>query len=340
MLFEFSSEVTGLATYVGKGDALEFRFDSPRVITVRLSKDYADGLKPRESSDAVCTGTTGADPPDSEIEAALKAGWRLPVVEGKILDGDPTTKFIDGVFADLRSKIIETATLFRWRYGIAEGPPDPCHTSKQRYSEDGRVWHDVTLLRSIRLMWGLTVPSTAEDGASKRIVELVVAGMEEPLGRQLFREAWSQRSLRPRSALVIGVAAAEVGFKKLVGTLVPHAQWLVDEIQTPSLSKMLSKYLPTLPVKARFVGKTLRPPKVLLRQLDKAVERRNKLVHAGEPPPSLDELEEMLRAVNDFLWICDVYQGHDWAARYITIETQRAWENDGTVPRGAGMPAV
>ena len=83
----------------------------------------------------------------------------------------------------------------------------------------------------------------------------------------------------------------------------PQAQWLVDEVQTPSLSKMLSKFLPTLPVKARFDG-PIRPPKTLLRQLEKAVESRNKLVHSGESPPKRDELDEMLKAVNNFLWIC------------------------------------
>jgi len=51
---------------------------------------------------------------------------------------------------------------------------------------------------------------------------MIKPGAEEPLGRQLFREAWSEREMHPRSALVvIGVAAAEVGFKRLVGSLVP-----------------------------------------------------------------------------------------------------------------------
>ena len=54
MFFQFSSEVTGLARYAEKSD-VEFGFDSPRVISVRLSKGYPDGLKPHESADAVCT---------------------------------------------------------------------------------------------------------------------------------------------------------------------------------------------------------------------------------------------------------------------------------------------
>jgi hypothetical protein len=243
MFFQFSSEVTGLATYAEKSE-VEFSFDSPREISVRLSKGYPDGLKPRESADAVCTSTATVEPPDGKIADELKAGWVLPVVDGKVKVGDSTTEFIDGVLGQLRAAMISTATLFRWRQGVAEGPPDPCHTLKARYSNDGEVWREVPLL-SIKLRFGL-VTSAPEDGVSKQVIELANAGTEEPLGRQLFREAWTQRNLRPRSALVIGVAAAEVGFKKLVGSLVPQAQWLVDEVQTPSLSKMLSKFLPTL----------------------------------------------------------------------------------------------
>jgi len=200
MVVEFSSEVTGLAGNLGRGDVLEFRFDSPRVISVRLGKSYPDGRKPREASDAVCTNTTTVEPPDPKIAAELKSGWVLPVVAGKVKVGDPTTEFIDSVFAELRSLMKSTVTLFRWRQGIAEGPPDPCHTLGARYSEDGDVWHDVSLLRSVSLHFGMTGPSAPDDDACKQVAELVTVVSEEPLGRQLFREAWIQRNLRPRSA--------------------------------------------------------------------------------------------------------------------------------------------
>jgi hypothetical protein len=328
MYFRFSSEVTGVARYVEKGD-VEFSFDRPTVISVRLNKYYPDGLKPREPADAVCTSTATAEPPDAKIAAGLEAGWTLPVIDGKIQEGDPATDFIDGVLRELRAAMVSAVTLFRWRQGVPDGPSDPCHTLKAHYSTDGEIWREVFLVRSVKIRFGLST-SAPEDNVSEQVVELASAGTEEPLGRQLFREAWTQKDSRPRSALVIGVAAAEVGFKKLVGSLVPQVQWLVDEIQTPSLSKMLRNYLPTLPVRARFEGKSIRPPNALLRELDKAVERRNKLVHAGEPPPKWDELEEMLRAVNDFLWICDLYQGHVWAAKHISVSLLNSWKSDHT----------
>jgi hypothetical protein len=328
MFFQFSSEVTGLAQYAEKTD-VEFSFDSPRVISVRLSKGYPDGLKPHNPGDAVCTSTTTVEPPDVKIADELTAGWVLPVVDGKIKVGDPTTEFIDGVLGDPRAAMISTVALFRWRQGVAEGPPDPCHTLKASYSNDGKVWREILLVRGFKISWGLTT-SAPEDGVSEQVVEWAKAGTEEPLGRQLFREAWSQRKSRPRSALVLGVAAAEVGFKKLVGSLVPQAEWLVDQVQTPALYKMLSKFLPTLPVKARFTDKPIRPPSALLHQLERAVESRNKLVHAGQSPPKPDELDEMLRAVNDFLWICDLYQGHLWAAKHISVSVLNTWESDHT----------
>jgi hypothetical protein len=128
--------------------------------------------------------------------------------------------------------------------------------------------------------------------------------------------------------LVIGVAAAEVGLKKLIGSLAPQTQWLVDELQTPSLSKIMRKFLPTLPVKLRFTGKCIRPPNRLLNRLDKAVEWRNDLVHAGKTTPSYNELEEMLLAVYDSLCICDVYADYGWAHLYISRETMSAWEDE------------
>jgi hypothetical protein len=167
---------------------------------------------------------------------------------------------------------------------------------------------------------------TAE--VNEEIKALLTRNFEEPLGHQLFREAWNLRISNPRSALVIGVAAAEVGVKKLIGTLVPDARWLIEEIQSPPLGRLLRKYLPTLPMKIRFFGSTTGFPKALIKALESGVEKRNKTVHAGEPPPVRSELETTLRAVNDLLWICDFYLGNTWAAAYISPETVRAWTDE------------
>jgi hypothetical protein len=81
-------------------------------------------------------------------------------------------------------------------------------------------------------------------------------------------------------------------------------------------------------VKAKFHGKKIAPPSKLIKELEHAVECRNKLVHAGGVPPHREQLEEMLRAVNDFLWICDVYAGHAWVAEFISTDTNTAWGDE------------
>lgn len=280
-------------------------------------------------STAVCAAETTEEAIDEKVSSEINLGISASL-DGKranFKDVDSrAVKFVEHILDELYSTMILTAAVFRWRCG-AEGPPDPVRNLRGFCSSDGVSWREVGMFRGLKISFGIpTGPLPPPDVIRNDIAEMIKAGMEEPLGHQLFREAWSQRQVRPRSALVIGVAAAEVGFKKLVGSLVPRAQWLMDEVQTPSLEKMLRKFLPILPVKCRFQGKSIRPPNVLLNKLGNAIECRNKLVHAGQPPPSGNELATMLRAVSDLLWICDLYSGHDWAHKYIPEGTLMAWQ--------------
>lgn len=73
----------------------------------------------------------------------------------------------------------------------------------------------------------------------------------EPLGHELWREAWNLRGLSPRSALLVGYASMETGLKELIASLVPAAAWLVGEVPAPPVCKMLKEYLPLLPRRDR-----------------------------------------------------------------------------------------
>lgn len=331
--FRCSYEVTELGRHLRESDKLKFSFDIPGPRVVYLGKTYRDGRKPADWASAVCEGEADEEMIDetmaSEFNQISSASTEDKFVTPNQLSPHALA-FFDGILGKLSKQMNSTVSIFRWRYGLPEGPLNPGRNRHEYFSTDGESWREIPLARSLSMSFGIsTEPLPSPDVIRKEVAELAASGTEEPLGRQLFREAWNQKQERPRSALVIGVAAAEVGFKKLVGGLVPEAQWLMDEVQTPSLGKMLNNFLPTLPVKRRFKGKSIRPPKELLKQLDKAVNFRNKLVHAGQPPPDNDELEAMLRAVSDFLWICDVYAGHGWAHRYISVETMKAWPSEG-----------
>lgn len=336
MIFRFSCEILGLRPHLKDPADIKFHFNSPIAATIRLSTKYPDGQEPTEASSAACSGTTTGEFEDderaTEIQGALASSLDGKWANFRGIEASrmPTTlAAIDRFFSPLIALTESTVSILRWRCGLSEGPADPFHRRSEHLSQDGESWLEISMARSATVTFG--IPSRQIEASpefEQRIVGLVSERSEEPLGHQLFKEAWNQKGAHPRSALVIGVAAAEVGLKKLIGALVPQAQWLVDEIQTPSFSKMLRKYLPSLRVKAQFQGKKIAPPNTLIKKLEKAVEYRNKLVHAGKAPPHRQDLEEMLRAVNDFLYICDVYIGHVWAAEHISVETRSAWEDD------------
>jgi hypothetical protein len=129
----------------------------------------------------------------------------------------------------------------------------------------------------------------------------------------LLREALDVSTSNPRSAIVIGISAAEVGFKHLVAELVPDAEWLISKVPSPPLPKMLKEYLPLLPTKLTLDGSTPAPPKYVRTLLTDGVESRNTIAHAGQGGLHGQLLVDTLEAVRDMLYLFDYYAGHEWA---------------------------
>ena len=156
---------------------------------------------------------------------------------------------------------------------------------------------------------------------------MVKKGLNEPTGHELFREAWEQRHQNPRSALIIGIAATEVGFKQLVSTLVPETLWLIENVPSPPLTKMLREYLPNLPVKCKIRGTVSPLPDILLKVLEDGVNLRNRAAHIGQMTFTYEKLDEILLAVRDLLWILDYYSGMNWALNEVRPEIRRILES-------------
>jgi hypothetical protein len=105
--------------------------------------------------------------------------------------------------------------------------------------------------------------------------------------------------------------------KQLIATLVPTARWLVEELPSPPLVKMMKHYVPDLPVRVE-VDRDRRCPKHLLTKLQAAVEERNDVVHRGATPGIY--LRETLLAVRELLYLLDFYAGNLWAVSYFSPE--------------------
>lgn len=162
--------------------------------------------------------------------------------------------------------------------------------------------------------------STIAEGDLAELNELALQDDEEPLAHQLLREAWDLKYSSPRSSVVIGVSAAEVGLKRLIVDLAPVTRWLMEELPSPPLVRMMTHYLPELEIRAP-VPREDRCPGQLRKRLQAAVEARNRVVHRGEQPEL--SLYAALRSVREFLYLLDYYGGHEWAAAYLSEETRR-----------------
>jgi hypothetical protein len=148
---------------------------------------------------------------------------------------------------------------------------------------------------------------------------LVAAGRGEPLDHVMFRDVWSQQHTNPRSALVIGMAAAELSVKRCISTLVPGAEWLATNAPTPPLENMLRDYVPLLPALKSFNGAVKPPQDAVLKTVKNGIFLRNRVAQAGASPPEPASVSEILLPVRDVLWLLD-YGGNEWAT-HIRQET-------------------
>ncbi|WP_336922129.1 hypothetical protein [Aquipuribacter sp. SD81] len=213
----------------------------------------------------------------------------------------------------------------RWRFGY-DSPHSPYAFIDSHWSLDRGRWQEVPLqasatvrqARSFRLI----------DSTRQAAQQILDTGTGEPLAHQLLREAQDVALQNPRSALVIGLAAVEAGFKALVGDLIPDASWMVENVPSPPLVRMLKDYLPTLPARNDLDGRRVAAPKYVRTLMTNAVEERNRVVHVGRSTFTSENLRETLDAARDLLYLFDLYAGNGWARDQLSAHFLAAARNE------------
>lgn len=228
--------------------------------------------------------------------------------------------FIKSTQKRLSESVHVFISAIRWRMDLV-GSNKPIRFGKFEWSKEGMDWQEFKYSFSfphVDIFKGL---NQSEKLPKNDIEELLKEFRKEPVHHILFRESWELRYAHPRSAIVVGVSAAEVAMKECISTLVPDAQWLAEEAPTPPLAKMMSNYLPMLPAKNKFNGEVLALPSRVRKEIQSGVEIRNKVVHAGLDAPNHEKIESILLAVKDFLWLIDYYCGYSWSVSHIREKT-------------------
>lgn len=195
------------------------------------------------------------------------------------------------------------------------------------WSHDGEQWFQLParVVPRGRISRGLILTKESEHEVS----QLASAALSEPLAHGLLREAQSA-SRDPRTALISGVAALEIGVKACVAALLPLSQWLVENVPSPPVERLLVDYLPTLPAKNLINDKVLPPPPAHMAIIKKAVAMRNKVVHSGKADVTWENSNEALRVIADVLWLLDFYAGHAWALDHASRGMLEQMKNAGT----------
>jgi hypothetical protein len=300
MHFRLRYAMDGIRVELGEGGILKFRLNQENCSAVHIVR-LVDETNP-SGTKLVCDGICErkVEPPVEESFRQFSADVPL-VASCQALFGQ--------ILANLYPHMQKVVSVLRWRYCLMEGPLRPFHNGTESYSFDGVEWREIPRrAMSATLSFGHPQPKAAvSEQVIQEVIELVKKDVDEPLERQLFREAWNLREQYPKAAFVIGVAAAEIGFRSLIGPIGGRK----------AISRLLAQHWPGPRFKYTIQGREIKPSASILKVLKEGIQKRNAVIHEGAVAPGKDELREILSNIGQLLWIWDLYSGHKWALEHL-----------------------
>lgn len=213
-------------------------------------------------------------------------------------------------YCDAPGKVLKYSSLY-WRCGEGGYPHVP---------QNGGPTHAVTIKGMFGIHW-------SERHASDLQNLWVHDSISEPLGHTLLREAAALSHESPRSSVLMMAAALETAVKTHVSNIAPDTAWLMEEIPSPPVFKILKDYIPLVHQKKGNELKFWDKLKPELKKVQKLIELRNKIAHTGKLPVDIESIENNIDLVSDFLYVIDVLDGHEWAKSLVdhTLREKLEW---------------
>jgi hypothetical protein len=288
----------------------DFKFDDARIVVSDPAKQLdatltrkppgPDSLVP-EIGDGLIIATCERLVADRLYEQAVSSG-QISIKQEAVAN----------VFYDMQRFILRTLRLLRWRTR-SPGRPHPIRaTIGFRWSLDGIEWKSVADYLSMKIKQ-LENPPVLTKEATDFVNAEISGELDEPLGHELLREAWTNLETNMRSAIVLAVAAAEVGFKQFAVKIFPDTAWILEHLQSPPLTKMLDLF-PWDKIKLQINGKAVSVPETIKDELKKAITLRNEIVHGYSAGLTSDTTESVLYCVRDLLYFLDGLTDLKWWA--------------------------
>jgi hypothetical protein len=226
---------------------------------------------------------------------------------------------------DLETEMMETVKgTFNYLRWTNLGIPQEIHISYRSFtfSMNGTEWFPVPS-RGLGVSVGeaFTPLIKIEKDNVAVIRDLIINDVQEPISYSLLREALVLKHSNPRASFIIAISAIEIAVKSLIAKILPQSEWLLENIPSPPIFKIMKEYFPLLPSNGTTDGSPFIIPKAMLKKLQKWIETRNLVVHKGSDAIVGDELSNMLLCIKDMLHIIDFNCGHIWAVKFIRKET-------------------
>lgn len=286
---------------------------------------FVDSYNIRRVMIRVADGVSLPYKPKDEILIAEDGSCAKDFSPRRHLCPSDIANLIEHVESDLASKANRLFKLLRWRQ-CCDAPGEVLkHYALYWRVDEGDYPHaplnggpsrQITVQGMFGIHW-------SEEHSTDLQKLWIAKDIMEPLGHTLLREAAALSTESPRSSILIMTAALETAVKTHISRIVPETAWLMEEIPSPPIFKILGHYVPLI---HRNCGKELDfwdNVKPSINKVRKLIELRNKVAHTGKIPENAGPIQDDIVLVSDFLYLLDVLDGHEWAKSLISLELRK-----------------
>jgi hypothetical protein len=242
------------------------------------------------------------------------------------------------VQAELVQEAEVVVSLLAWFFDIPEAH-GPLKTPTLYWKITGKYYHIVK--SSSMTLYSKSPAGIAWTVDNQNVFASILRlSSNHPLAHELHREANALISYAPRSALLMLSSALEVGVKRYVSEALPSTEWILMELQSPPIHKILKDYIATVPSHSAHALDQWNKLKPMFSRIQRRIEDRNRLTHRGTMDVSNDELVAFSQDVGDVLYALDVLRGQEWARHNLRKETCRELGWPDPIPFGPTVSVV
>lgn len=145
------------------------------------------------------------------------------------------------------------------------------------------------------------------------LVKSMENGQTAPIYPRIYFEAIDILNENIQTAIVLAVEAVEVAVKTCIVHFDNKVKWLIENVQSPPLEKIIKEYL-TLLIPKEYPAI---PKELVNHSLHDAIIARNKIVHSGLYKIDEDKANKLVEDLGRIIAYLECYMGYNWATYFL-----------------------